>query len=67
MKLEGIKSVIHKKKKKYRRSTPQQMAEKLLNGQFKAKESNKKWLTDVTEFKYGNSQKAYLRYFGSER
>lgn len=60
MKLAGIQSVIRRKRKKYVRSTPQQVAENLLNRQFAAEESNKKWLTDVTEFKYGNGQKAYL-------
>lgn len=60
MKLAGIQSVIRRKKKKYVRSTPQQVAENLLNRKFTAEESNEKWLTDVTEFKYGNGQKAYL-------
>lgn len=60
MKLAGIKSVIRVKKKKYVRSTPQQIADNLLNREFIAKDSNEKWLTDVTEFKYGNGQKAYL-------
>ena len=60
MKLAGIQSVIRRKKKKYIRSTPGQIAENLLNRQFTAEESNEKWLTDVTEFKYGKGQKAYL-------
>lgn len=60
MKLAGIESVIRRKRKKYIRSTPQQVAENLLNREFNALESNQKWLTDVTEFKYGNGQKAYL-------
>jgi putative transposase len=60
MKLVGIQSVIRKKKKKYVRSSPQQVAENLLNREFTAVKSNEKWLTDVTEFKYGNGQKAYL-------
>lgn len=60
MKVVGIKSVIRRKKKKYVKSTPQQIAENLLNREFTAEESNEKWLTDVTEFKYGNGQKAYL-------
>ncbi|GIQ66826.1 hypothetical protein PACILC2_53940 [Paenibacillus cisolokensis] len=42
------------------RSTPQQVAENLLNRNFQADASNEKWVTDVTEFKYGNGQKAYL-------
>jgi transposase InsO family protein len=60
MKLAGIQSVIRRKKKKYVKSTPQQVAENLLNRKFTAEKSNEKWLTDVSEFKYGNGQKAYL-------
>ena len=60
MKVAGIQSVIRRKKKKYVMSTPQQVAENLLNRKFTAAHSNEKWLTDVTEFKYGNGQKAYL-------
>jgi putative transposase len=60
MKIKGIQSVIRRKSKKYKRSTPQQVADNLLNRKFHAKVPNEKWLTDVTEFKYGSSQKAYL-------
>lgn len=60
MKLRGIQSVIRRKKPKYVRSTPQQVAENLLNRKFEASAPNEKWVTDVTEFKYGNGQKAYL-------
>lgn len=61
MKIAGIQSVIRrKKKKKYVKSTPEQIAENLLNREFVAENPNEKWLTDVTEFKYGNGQKAYL-------
>lgn len=60
MKLASLKSVIRRKKKRYIKSSPQHVAENLLNRQFKANEPNKKWVTDVTELKYGNSQKAYL-------
>lgn len=59
MRIAGLKSVIRKKKKLYVKSTPQHVAANLLNRQFTADKSNQKWLTDVTEFKYGN-QKAYL-------
>ncbi len=31
-----------------------------MNREFKADKPNEKWLSDVTEFKYGSSQKAYL-------
>lgn len=60
MKITGIRSVIRRKKKKYVKSTPQHVAENLLNREFAAIGSNQKWLTDVTEFKYGYGQKAYL-------
>jgi putative transposase len=59
MKIKGIQSVIRKKKKKYPRSTPQQVAENLLNREFHAEAPNEKWVTDVTEFQYGNGHKAY--------
>ncbi|WP_431520241.1 DDE-type integrase/transposase/recombinase [Bacillus thuringiensis] len=32
----------------------------MLNHEFKAKKPNKKWVTDVTELKYGEYKKAYL-------
>ena len=62
MRITGLQSVIRKKKKKkrYVKATPQHVAANLLNREFTADKSNQKWLTDVTEFKYGNSQKAYL-------
>lgn len=60
MKIVGLKSVIRRKKKHYVKSTPQHIAENILNRDFKAQSPNQKWLTDVTEFKYGSNQKAYL-------
>jgi transposase InsO family protein len=60
MRVIGLQSVIRKKKKRYMKVTPQHVAANLLNREFTANKSNQKWLTDVTEFKYGNSQKAYL-------
>ena len=60
MRITGLQSVIRKKKKRYVKTTPQHVAENHLNREFTADKSNQKWLTDVTEFKYGNSQKAYL-------
>jgi putative transposase len=60
MKLASLQSVIRRKKKRYIKSATQQVAENLLNRTFSADRLNQKWLTDVTEFKYGNSQKAYL-------
>jgi putative transposase len=61
MQLQGIQSVIRRRKrKKYAPSTPQHVAENLLNREFSATKPNEKWVTDVTEFKYGPGQKAYL-------
>lgn len=59
MRIAGLQSVIRRKKKRYVKSAPQHVAANLLNREFTADKSNQKWLTDVTEFKYGN-QKAYL-------
>lgn len=60
MKITGIQSVIRKKKKRYKQSISQHVAENVLNREFTAKKPNEKWVTDVTEFKYGTSKKAYL-------
>lgn len=60
MTILGLQSVIRRKKKRYVKSIPQHVAENLLNRRFTADKLNQKWLTDVTEFKYGNSKKAYL-------
>jgi len=59
MKGLNLKSVIRKKKKRYVKSIAQYTAENTLNRNFIAKAPNTKWLTDVTEFKYGD-KKAYL-------
>lgn len=59
MRLLGLKSVTRVKKKFYVKSTPQHVAENLLNREFTANKKNPKWLTDVTEFQY-NGGKAYL-------
>ena len=60
MKIAGIQAVIRQKQKRYQPSTPQHVAENVLNRDFHADQPNEKWLTDVTEMKYGTSQKAYL-------
>jgi len=60
MRAIGMKSVIRKKRPHYIKSTPEITAENILNRDFTAKRLNEKWLTDVTEFKYGNSEKMYL-------
>lgn len=48
------------KKENYIKSTPQVTAENVLNREFTAENFGEKWLTDVTEMKYGVSSKAYL-------
>lgn len=60
MKSINLKSVIRRKRKKYIKSTPQVTAENILNRDFSEATPNKKWLTDVTEFKLTNGTKAYL-------
>ena len=60
MRLLGLKSVCRKKRYNYLKSTPQVTAENILNRDFTADHPNQKWLTDVTELKFGNGQKAYL-------
>lgn len=60
MRYGKIECQIRRKRPGYIRSTPQITAENVLNRQFSADAPNQKWVTDVTEFKYGSSQKAYL-------
>lgn len=60
MKIAGIECVIRKKKKQYKRSSQQHTAENLLDRNFTAEKANEKWVTDVTEFKYGGTKKAFL-------
>ena len=59
-KLIGLHSVIRRKKKRYRRCKPEVTAENILNRDFCAQNTNAKWVTDVTEMKYGNGKKLYL-------
>lgn len=60
MRSVGLKSVCRRKRKSYIKSTPETIAENVLNRDFSADGIHKKWLTDVTEFKYSNGKKAYL-------
>lgn len=56
-----IHSVIRNKKKKYKASTPELVAENKLQRDFYATSPNQKWATDVTEFKVpGEKKKLYL-------
>jgi transposase InsO family protein len=56
----GMKSIIRRKRPNYVKSKPEITAENILNRNFTAQKLNEKWLTDVTEFKYGNGEKLYL-------
>lgn len=60
MHVAGIHCVIRRKRSLHIRNRPQQTAENILNRDFNAAGPNQKWVTDVTELKYGASQKAYL-------
>lgn len=61
MNILGIKSVIRQKREgNYTPSKGTHTAENVLNRDFTASQQNAKWVTDVTEFKYGKGKKAYL-------
>ena len=57
----NLKSVCRRKKKKYIKSAPGSTAENVLNREFYADGFGKKWLTDVTEMKYGVDSKATVQ------
>lgn len=58
-KLVGLKAIIRRKRPQYRRYTPEVTADNILGRDFTAEKLNEKWLTDVTEFKCGDT-KLYL-------
>lgn len=60
MQTHHLQAVIRQKRKGYRKSTADHVAENVLNRKFTAENANEKWCTDVTEFKYGDGKKAYL-------
>lgn len=60
MRILQLKSVCRRRRKNYVKSTPEITAENLLNREFYADHFGEKWLTDVTEMKYGINGKAYL-------
>ncbi|WP_432409682.1 IS3 family transposase [Wukongibacter sp. M2B1] len=60
MRSVGLKSVCRRKRKNYIKSRPEITAENILSRDFRATNIHEKWLTDVTEFKYGDGKKAYL-------
>lgn len=61
MRVLGIKSIIRKQRKPYRKSRPETTAENTLHRAFEASKPNEKWATYVTEFKVPmSSKKVYL-------
>lgn len=60
MHILNLKSVCRRKRKNYIKSTPEITAENVLNREFESNEFGTKWLTDVTEMKYGLQRKVYL-------
>ena len=60
MRAIGMQSVIRRKRPRYRKSTPEAVAENLLNRSFTAAAINEKWLTDITEFRAGDGSRVYL-------
>ena len=61
MQLLDLRSVCRRRKRTRRKKLPAgYLAENILGRDFKSKEQNEKWLTDVTEFKYGTGGKVYL-------
>jgi len=61
MKKLNIHSIIRKKRKRYKSSAPEAIAQNKLNRDFYATVPNQKWVTDVTEFKIpGEKKKLYL-------
>lgn len=60
MKILHLKSICRRKRKTYIKSVPEITAENILNREFESNKFGEKWLTDVTEMKYGSEGKAYL-------
>ena len=61
MRILDLRSVCRRKKRTRRKKLPvEYLAENILDRSFTAKNPNEKWLTDVTEFKYGTGGKVYL-------
>ena len=57
----GLRSVCRRKKHRRKKKDPAgYIAENVLNREFTACQPNEKWLTDITEFQYGDGRKAYL-------
>lgn len=65
MKAIDIHSVIRKKPKKYKRSSPERTAENILKRDFNASKPNEKWVTDVTEFKWSDKNGTHKLYLSA--
>ena len=61
MRVLGLRSVCRKKKRRYQKKTPAEYtAENILNREFSSDRQNEKWVTAITQLKYGSGSKAYL-------
>jgi putative transposase len=60
MRILNLRSVCRRKRKTYVKSAPEITAGNVLNREFRSDKFGEKWLTDVTEMKYGLEGKAYL-------
>ena len=61
MRVLGLHSVCRRKKHCCKKKAPAEyVAENILSREFTACRPNEKWVTDITEFKYGDGHKAYL-------
>lgn len=61
MRVLGLRSVCRKNRRKRKKKTPAEyITENVLNREFSSGRQNEKWLTDITELKYGTGKKAYL-------
>ena len=58
--LVELKAIIRRVHPTYQNSTPEITSENNLGRNFTAEKADEKWLTDVTEMKYGNGEKLYL-------
>ena len=58
--LGGLKAVIRRKKPAYQYHYAENVEDNILSRDFHAEHANEKWLTDVTEMKYGDGEKPFL-------
>lgn len=61
MRVPGLRPVRRKKKRWYKKKAlTEYAAENILNREFSSEQQNEKWVTNMTEFKYGFGSKVYL-------